>query len=89
MSFQYFFLSSQDTGYYFKFGSAPIKLVKGLLEENGFKETQDKNWTLFWSSGSIRNEVYANLFQYQKVCHFPKSYEMTRKDLMHRNISKM
>ena len=30
-------------------------------------------------------------FQYcnYKVNHFPKSYEITRKDLMHRNISKM
>ncbi|CAK80151.1 unnamed protein product (macronuclear) [Paramecium tetraurelia] len=78
-----------DVGYYYKFGSSPIKLVKGLLEENGFKENNDKNWTLYWSSCAIRSEIYTNLFAYQKVCHFPKSYEMTRKDLMHRNISKM
>lgn len=84
-----YIINSQDLGYYYKFGSSAIKLVKGLLEENGFKETNDKNWTMYWSSCAIKNDVYTNLFAYQKVCHFPKSYEMTRKDLMHRNISKM
>ena len=27
----------QDHGYYFRFPTGPIKLVKCLLEENGFK----------------------------------------------------
>ena len=57
-------VNKKDVGYYFKFGSSPIKLVKGLLEENGFKESNDKNWTIYWSSCAIRSEVYSNLFAY-------------------------
>jgi tubulin polyglutamylase TTLL5 len=41
-----------------------MKLIKGTLEDNGFKETQDKNWTLYWCSGSIKPEVYLGLFAY-------------------------
>lgn len=37
--FMYFNIKMEDTGYYYKFAGNPIKLVKGLLEENGFKET--------------------------------------------------
>lgn len=53
-----------DHGYYFKFAHQGIKLIKGTFEENGFKETQDKNWTLYWCSGSIKPEVYLGLFAY-------------------------
>jgi tubulin polyglutamylase TTLL5 len=80
----------KDIGYSFKFsGGSCVRLIKGTLEENGFSETTGKNWTILWNSGPIKTEVYMGLFAYQKVCHFPKSYEMTRKDLMHRNVSKM
>ncbi|EAS05014.3 tubulin-tyrosine ligase family protein (macronuclear) [Tetrahymena thermophila SB210] len=79
----------QDSGYYFKLNNCNIKLVRGLLEENGFRETIDKDWTIMWVVGSIKSEIYQTMMAYQKVNHFPKSIEITRKDLMNRNISKM
>ena len=33
--------------------------------------------------------VYQSLGAYMKINHFPKSYEITRKDLMLQNLSKM
>jgi tubulin polyglutamylase TTLL5 len=32
-----------DNGYYFKFSSGAVKLVKGLLEDNGFKVQHFEN----------------------------------------------
>jgi len=53
-----------DNGYYFKFAHPGLKLIKGTLEDNGFKETQDKNWTIYWCSGTIKPEIYVGLFAY-------------------------
>ena len=57
----------QDFGYYFKFMSGDIKLIKYLLEDNGFVETSHNNWTVLWSIGPIKFEVYNGLSPYQKV----------------------
>jgi len=35
------------------------------------------------------SQIYQYLGPYQKVNHFPSSYELTRKDCMYRNIAKM
>jgi len=79
-----------DSGYYFKFNTNPVTLIKYLLEDNGFRETNNSlSFSIMWSNGAIKNEVYQCLGYYQKVNHFPKSSEITRKDSMHRNISRM
>jgi len=79
-----------DSGYYFKFNTNAVTLIKYLLEDNGFRESHNSlNFSLLWSNGPIKNEVYQCLGYYQKVNHFPKSSEITRKDAMHRNISRM
>jgi len=58
----------QDFGYYFKFlNNGEIKLIKYLLEDNGFLETSHNNWTILWSVGPIKNEIYNSLSPYQKV----------------------
>jgi hypothetical protein len=56
---------NENNGYYYRFGKMSCaKLIKGTLEENGFFENQDKNWTLYWCSGTIKNDVYLGLFAY-------------------------
>ena len=57
----------EDHGYYFKFYNGEIKLIKLIFEENGFKETSHNNFTIFWSIGPIKTEVYNSLTPYQKV----------------------
>jgi tubulin polyglutamylase TTLL5 len=42
-----------------------------------------------WSGGSLKGGVYQQLNKYQKVNHFPRSHEMTRKDLMYHNLTRM
>jgi len=56
--------------------------------DNGFVETSTNDWTLLISSGSIKEDVYKNLRKYQKVNHFPRSTELTRKDLLYKNVAK-
>lgn len=57
----------QDFGYYFRFLTGDIKLIKYLLEDNGFIETSHNNWTILWSIGPIKFETYNSLSPYQKV----------------------
>lgn len=78
-----------DMGYKFKFIGGGIGLIKNLLEENGFIESTDSDVTIIWNNGVPKPETYQAMSAYQKINHFPKSFEITRKDLMHRNISKM
>ena len=78
-----------DTGYYYKLTNG-VKLIKQTLEDNGFRENPVKNsWALIWSGGGIKNSVYSSLTKYQKINHFPRSSELTRKDKMYRNIERM
>lgn len=57
----------QDYGYYFRFLNGEIKLIKYLLEDNGFLETSHNNWTILWSVGPIKFDIYNSLSPYQKV----------------------
>ena len=79
-----------EIGYFYKFQSGGVKLIRRLLNENGFKGAgSSKNWTIYWSSAVIKNEQYKALLPYQKANHFPNSFYLTRKDLMNKAISKM
>jgi hypothetical protein len=78
-----------DLGYKFKFVGGAVGLIKNLLEENGFIESGDNDVTMIWNNGVPKPETLQGMAAYQKINHFPKSFEVTRKDLMQRNISKM
>ena len=80
-----------DRGYYFKFYSnSDVKLIRYLLEDNGFIEANSSQaWTMQWSCCTLKSDVFQFLGPYQKVNHFPKSIELTRKDCMYRNLARM
>ena len=80
-----------DRGYYFKILNCDIKIVRYTLEDNGFKEVKDNNidWTVMWYWGSIKTQIYQALTKFQKVNHFPKSSELTRKDRIWENMNRM
>jgi len=60
----------EDNGYYFKMNS-DIKLIKHLLLDNGFLETNSNyDFTIYWNVGPIKNEVYQTLNYYQRVTVF-------------------
>ena len=42
-----------------------------------------------WNIGVVQPSVYQTMGAYMKVNHFPKTFLITRKDLMLQNLSKM
>ena len=80
-----------DRGYYFKMYNSDIKIIRYTLEDNGFREGRPNSLdiTLHWYTGTIKNQVYQGLNKYQRINHFPKSSELTRKDLVSENINRM
>ena len=81
----------QESLYFFKLINSDIKLIRYTLEDNGFKEltSNSPSWTILWHGGPLKNQIYQSLTKYQKVNHFPRSHEITRKDLMYKNLAKM
>eukprot|EP00798_Chlamydomonas_sp_ICE-L_P004161 gene4161-14261_t len=70
-------------------------VVVSNLERRGWEEAgeHDDEWDLYWASvGSIKqifgSEAGIRLQQGQLVNHFPNHYELTRKDLMVKNIKR-
>ena len=79
----------KDLGYYYKILGSECRLIKNTLEDNGFKETTGNNFSILWSSPAIKPEVFKHLKRYQRVNHFPKSGEITKKDNLYKNIRKL
>ena len=81
-----------DKGYYFKFyNGVNVNLIRYTFEDNGFREVSDRNqeWTVSWACSNIKSQLYQSLTRNQKVNHFPKSTEMTRKDCMYRHLARL
>jgi hypothetical protein len=80
-----------DKGYYFKFYNSAVQLIRYTMEDNGFREAteRDQEWSIMWACSNIKVQVYQALSRWQKVNHWPKSTEMTRKDCMYKNLSRM
>lgn len=66
-------------------------MVKWTLEDNGFREMYNERTepSLVWTCGSANSSTYTVLGRFQKINHFPNSFEMTRKDSLYRNILRM
>jgi hypothetical protein len=73
----------------YKMHKADAKLVKAVFESNGFVTTEGHDWNILWSSRGVEPHVYDELQEYQKINHYPFSYELTRKDRLISNVVKM
>ena len=80
-----------DRGYYYKLFKNSIPLIRYTLEDNGFRESVNskQEWCIMWSVSNMQSNIYYGMGKYQKVNHFPRSAEITRKDFLYNNISKM
>ena len=81
-----------DRGFYFKFYNGfNVPLMRYSLEDNGFREVseRDHEWSIQWACSNIKSTVYQAMSRNQKVNHFPKSTEMTRKDCMYRHLARL
>jgi len=70
----------------YKMNRADPAVVRSVLEINGFRFTDKHSWNIIWTSGHAKPYLYEGLNEYQKVNHFPGSFEITRKDKLCENI---
>ncbi|KAJ2944654.1 hypothetical protein O0L34_g4009 [Tuta absoluta] len=75
----------------YKLVNTETKLLHRLLQAHGLQEAapESKDFNLLWSGLHPKPDVLRNLSPYQRVNHFPRSYELTRKDKLFKNIEKM
>lgn len=72
----------------YKIFRGDTKLIRSICEANKFNYTESHEWNLLWSSSTCKSYLYEGLNEYQKVNHFPQSYEITRKDRLCVNVNK-
>jgi tubulin polyglutamylase TTLL5 len=65
------------------------RLVRSVLEANGFQATESHDWNVLWSNSACKGYIYEGLNEYQKINHFPSSNEITRKDKLCQNVVRM
>lgn len=67
------------------------RVIAFVLGMHGFRQTKkDPNWLLWWTSGStVRASMLQTMSPHQRVNHFPRSSELSRKDRMSENICRM
>lgn len=78
------FLKHKDLLY--RVFKADARLVRSVLEHSGFTYTDSHDWNMMWLGTSAQQYLYEGLNEYQKINHFPNSFEVTRKDKMAINI---
>ncbi|KAI8424777.1 hypothetical protein MSG28_006715 [Choristoneura fumiferana] len=66
-------------------------LLRALLEAHGLVEAtqESEDWNFMWANCMIPFDVLQAMQPHQRVNHFPRSYELTRKDKLFKNIEKM
>lgn len=65
------------------------KLVRSVLELTGFGATDSHDWNVLWANSSPKSYLYEGLNEHQRINHFPRSNEITRKDLLCANLLKL
>ncbi|XP_068618971.1 tubulin polyglutamylase TTLL5 isoform X2 [Battus philenor] len=75
----------------YKLVNTETKLLHRLLQAHGLQEApaDSKDFNLLWAGLHPKPDVLRSLTPYQRVNHFPRSYELTRKDKLFKNIEKM
>ncbi|CAK0893765.1 unnamed protein product, partial [Prorocentrum cordatum] len=74
-----------------KFRCSFHNTVYDVLKARGFKESDsEQDWDVFWCDKEWIHEVFdhIHLQPHQRVNHFRNHYELTRKDLLVKNIKK-
>ncbi|XP_064231119.1 tubulin polyglutamylase TTLL5 isoform X5 [Aotus nancymaae] len=67
------------------------RLVRSILTAHGFHEVHPSStdYNLMWTGSHLKPFLLRTLSKAQKVNHFPRSYELTRKDRLYKNIIRM
>ncbi|XP_025104519.1 tubulin polyglutamylase TTLL5-like isoform X3 [Pomacea canaliculata] len=75
----------------FKFGTSDCKIIRTILHSHGFHEVHpnSQDFNLMWTNAHLKPFTLRLLTEFQKINHFPRSYELTRKDRLFKNIQRM
>uniref|UniRef100_A0A8C3UC53 Tubulin--tyrosine ligase-like protein 5 n=1 Tax=Catharus ustulatus TaxID=91951 RepID=A0A8C3UC53_CATUS len=67
------------------------RLVRNILTAHGFHEVHpnSSDYNLMWTGSHLKPCLLRSLTDVQKVNHFPRSYELTRKDRLYKNVCRM
>ncbi|KAM9294337.1 tubulin polyglutamylase TTLL5 [Gastrophryne carolinensis] len=67
------------------------RVVRSLLSAHGFREVNanSNDFNLMWTGSHVKPHLLRNLASFQRVNHFPRSYELTRKDRLYKNVQRM
>jgi Tubulin-tyrosine ligase family len=66
-----------------------VKLVRTILENSGFVLNDGHDWNLLWIGHNPKPNFYEKISIYQKISHFPNSFEITRKDRLCSAMARM
>ncbi|XP_041351009.1 tubulin polyglutamylase TTLL5-like [Gigantopelta aegis] len=75
----------------YKFGSSECKIVRNILTAHGFHEVHPNSadFNLIWTNSHLKPFTLRTMTEFQRINHFPRSYELTRKDRLFKNIQRM
>ncbi|CAG9765974.1 unnamed protein product [Ceutorhynchus assimilis] len=75
----------------YKVLQAETKLLSKLLDCHGVTEVapNSSDFNLLWTGSHPKPGTLRSLAPHQRVNHFPRSYELTRKDRLYKNIERM
>ena len=75
----------------FKVVQADAKIVSQIFHAHGFHEVGSANqdFNLMWTGSHPKPQSFKSMLPHQRVNHFPRSYELTRKDRMYKNIERL
>ncbi|XP_070578676.1 tubulin polyglutamylase TTLL5-like isoform X33 [Ptychodera flava] len=75
----------------YKMVKTECRLIRQVLSKHGFHEAHpnSSDFNLMWTGSHVKPFTLRSLTEFQKVNHFPRSYELTRKDRLYKNIQRM
>ena len=75
----------------FKMVQAEAKICSQILQAHGFQEVTSSNqdFNIMWTGSHPNPHISKSMLPHQRVNHFPRSYELTRKDRMYKNIERL
>lgn len=75
----------------YKMVKTESKLVRTILSGYGFHEVHPNSadFNLMWTGAHLKPFALRSLAEFQRVNHFPRSYEITRKDRLYKNIDRL
>ncbi|XP_033627215.1 tubulin polyglutamylase TTLL5-like isoform X2 [Asterias rubens] len=75
----------------YKLMRTECKVVRQILQKHGFHDVHpnSNDFNLMWTGSHVKPYTLRTFTEFQKINHFPRSYEITRKDRLYKNFQRM